>query len=70
MGRMARAAAEGGAVGIRANTAADINEIAQNTDLPIIGIVKRDYEGSPIHITPYAPRNRRAGRNGLRHDRV
>ena len=52
MGRMARAAAEGGAVGIRANTAADINEIAQNTDLPIIGIVKRDYEGSPIYITP------------------
>ena len=52
MGRMARAAAEGGAVGIRANTAADINEFAQNTDLPIIGIVKRDYEGSPIYITP------------------
>ncbi|GAB2044668.1 N-acetylmannosamine-6-phosphate 2-epimerase [Agathobaculum sp. TL06] len=52
MGRMARAAAEGGAVGIRANTAADINEIAKNTDLPVIGIVKRDYEGSPIYITP------------------
>lgn len=52
MGRMALAATQGGAVGIRANTAADINEIAKNTDLPIIGIVKRDYEGSQIYITP------------------
>lgn len=52
MGRMARAAEEGGAAGIRANTAPDIDEIALNTALPIIGIVKRDYEGSPIYITP------------------
>lgn len=52
MGRMARAAAAGGAAGIRANTAADIQEIAQNTTLPIIGIVKRDYPHSPIYITP------------------
>lgn len=52
MGRMARAAAEGGAVGIRANTPEDIAEIAKNTTLPIIGIVKRDYDDSPIYITP------------------
>ncbi len=52
MGRMALAAAQGGARGIRANTAADITEISKNTDLPIIGIVKRDYEGSPVYITP------------------
>ncbi|MCQ5131422.1 N-acetylmannosamine-6-phosphate 2-epimerase [Butyricicoccus faecihominis] len=52
MGRMARAAEEGGAVGIRANTAADIEEIARNTALPIIGIVKRDYADTPIYITP------------------
>lgn len=52
MGRMARAASEGGAVGIRANTKKDIDEIARNTTLPIIGIVKRDYENSPIYITP------------------
>lgn len=51
MGRMARAATEGGAVGIRANSAADINEIKKNTDLPVIGIVKKDYIDSSIFIT-------------------
>lgn len=52
MGRMARAAAEGGAMGIRANTKEDIKEIQLNVDLPVIGIVKRDYEDSRVYITP------------------
>ena len=52
MGRMAKAAEEGGAVGIRANTKEDIQEIQLQVDLPIIGIVKRDYEGSDVYITP------------------
>lgn len=52
MGRMARAAKEGGALGIRANTKEDITEIKKNVDLPVIGIVKRDYEDSEIYITP------------------
>lgn len=52
MGRMALAAKEGGAKGIRANTKEDILEIKKNVDLPIIGIVKRDYEDSDIYITP------------------
>lgn len=52
MGRMARAAKEGGAVGIRANTREDIEEIRKQVDLPIIGIVKKDYEGSKVYITP------------------
>ncbi len=52
MGRMAKAAQEGGAAGIRANTKEDIEEIKKNVDLPIIGIVKRDYPDSPIYITP------------------
>ena len=52
MGRMALAAKEGGAYGIRANTKEDITEIKKNVDLPIIGIVKRDYENSKVYITP------------------
>lgn len=52
MGRMAVAAKEGGAAGIRANTKDDIIEIKKNVELPVIGIVKRDYEGSNVYITP------------------
>ncbi len=52
MGRMALAAKEGGAFGIRANTKEDIMEIRHNADLPIIGIVKRDYADSKVYITP------------------
>lgn len=52
MGRMALAAKEGGAYGIRANTREDIAEIQTQVDLPVIGIVKRDYEDSKIYITP------------------
>ena len=52
MGRMAKAAQDGGAVGIRANTKEDIAEIRKNVDIPIIGIIKRDYEDSKVYITP------------------
>ncbi len=52
MGRMAKAAQEGGACGIRANTKEDIEEIKCQVDLPVIGIVKRDYEDSDVYITP------------------
>ncbi len=52
MGRMALAAKEGGALGIRANTKEDIREIQSQVNLPVIGIVKRDYEDSKIYITP------------------
>lgn len=52
MGRMALAAKQGGASGIRANTKEDIAEIRKNVDLPVIGIVKRDYDDSEVYITP------------------
>lgn len=52
MGRMAVAAKMGGAVGIRANSIADIEEIKKNVNLPIIGIIKKDYKGIKSYITP------------------
>ncbi|MFB6466424.1 N-acetylmannosamine-6-phosphate 2-epimerase [Cytobacillus sp. Hz8] len=51
MGKMALAAKEGGATGIRANTKEDIIAIKEEVSLPVIGIVKRDYEDSEIYIT-------------------
>lgn len=52
MGRMAVAAMQGGASGIRAQSKEDILEIQSVCNLPIIGIVKRNYEDSDIYITP------------------
>ena len=51
MARMAVAAKEGGASGIRANSVVDIAAIQKAVDLPIIGIIKRDYEGADDYIT-------------------
>lgn len=52
MSRMAYAAMLGGAVGIRANTVVDIEEIKKTVDLPIIGIIKEVYGDCSVFITP------------------
>lgn len=51
MARMAVAAKEGGASGIRANSVVDIAAIQKAVDLPIIGIIKRDYQDADVYIT-------------------
>ena len=52
MSKMALAVYQGGAKGIRANTIEDIQAIKKEVDLPIIGIIKQEYEGSVVFITP------------------
>lgn len=48
---MAKAAKQSGAVGIRANTVRDITQIKAAVDLPVIGIIKKGYPGTPMYIT-------------------
>lgn len=52
MAAMARAAAAGGAVAIRANGPANIAAIRAATTIPIIGIYKVDLPGFEVRITP------------------
>jgi len=64
MAVMARAAELGGARGIRANGAEDVAAIRRATDLPVIGIVKRDYPDSAVYITPTVAEVREVARAG------
>ncbi len=52
MAKMALAAKQGGAVAIRSNSKADILAIKKEVDLPIIGLVKKNYHDSDVYITP------------------
>lgn len=52
MSKMAKAAKEAGAVGIRANSIVDIQAIQHEVQLPMIGIIKKKYDHSDVFITP------------------
>lgn len=54
MGRMALAAKQVGAVAIRCQSVDDIVEIKKVTGLPVIGLIKQNYDDSEIYITPTA----------------
>jgi len=48
---MARAAKRAGAKCIRTNSTRDVAAIKEDTDLPVIGLVKKEYEGYDSYIT-------------------
>jgi N-acylglucosamine-6-phosphate 2-epimerase len=52
MAAMARAAVQGGAVGIRANSPADVAAICAAVEVPVIGLYKEVLPGFPVYITP------------------
>lgn len=52
MARMALASEIGGAVGVRVNGVDDICAAKELIKIPVIGIIKRDYPGTPVRITP------------------
>lgn len=52
IGKMAKAAEIGGAVGLRINSVDDIIEVKKVTTLPVIGIIKKRYPHSLAYITP------------------
>lgn len=51
MAKMAISAVKGGAKGIRANTPADVQAIRQAVDVPLIGLYKVVFPGTPVIIT-------------------
>jgi putative N-acetylmannosamine-6-phosphate epimerase len=51
---MALACLDGGAVGLRIEGVRNLAAVRQATDVPVIGLVKRDLADSPVRITPTA----------------
>lgn len=49
---MARAAKQAGSPAIRTNSVRDVIDIKKETGLPVIGLIKKEYEGSEVYITP------------------
>lgn len=52
MAALARSAVLGGAVGVRADSPADITAVRAAVEVPLIGILKRDVPGFAVRITP------------------
>ncbi len=52
--RLALAAQQGGAAGLRIQGFADVQAVRAVTDLPIIGLTKTDRDDTPVYITPTA----------------
>lgn len=52
MARMALAAEQGGASGVRVNTYNDLVAVRKAVDLPILGLIKHSYDGFYPYITP------------------
>ncbi len=49
---MAQAAKEAGSKMIRTSSVRDVVEIKKKTNLPVIGLIKKKYEGCDVYITP------------------
>ena len=49
---MARAAQDAGAVGVRIQGVANLQAVRKRVDVPIIGLIKREYRGFEPYITP------------------
>lgn len=49
---MARAAADSGAAGVRIQGVRNLQAVRRRVELPIVGIIKREYEGFEPYITP------------------
>ena len=50
--KMASAALEGGAVAIRTNGGSNVKHIKETLKVPVIGLVKQNYENFEVYITP------------------
>lgn len=51
---MAKAAEENGAVGVRIQGVANLEAVRKRVSIPVIGIIKREYDGYEPYITPTA----------------
>jgi N-acylglucosamine-6-phosphate 2-epimerase len=49
---MARAVVEAGAAGVRIQGVANLRAVRERVDVPVVGIIKRDYTGFGPYITP------------------